>query len=51
MQLGAQLGVSGTPTLMVNAGGQTRRLNSNSFQAIQGVIESLTSGSGESGGS
>jgi protein-disulfide isomerase len=50
MQLGAQLGVSGTPTLMVNAGGQTRRLNSNSFQAIQGVIESLTSGSGESGG-
>jgi len=49
MQLGAQLGVGSTPTIMVNAGGQTRRLNNNSFQAIQGAIESLTNGSGGPG--
>lgn len=49
MELGAQLGVNSTPTIMVNAGGQTRRLGSASFQAIQSAIEQLTSGSSESG--
>lgn len=49
MELGTQLGVTGTPTIMVNAGGQTRRLGSATFQAIQSVIEQLTSSSSESG--
>lgn len=48
MELGKQLGVTGTPTVMVNAGGQTRRVG-NSFQAIQAAIEQLTGGSSESG--
>ena len=49
MELGEQLGVTGTPTIMVNAGGQTRRLGSATFQAIQGAIEQLTGSSSEPG--
>ena len=34
MQLGSRMGVSGTPTIMVNADGNLRRLNTNDFQSI-----------------
>jgi protein-disulfide isomerase len=43
MELGAQLGVSGTPTVMVNAGGQVRRVNGD-FMSIVRAVEELTPG-------
>lgn len=46
MELGAQLGVSGTPTVMVNAGGQVRRVNGD-FMSIAEAVEELTPGDGE----
>lgn len=45
MELGAQLGVSGTPTVMVNAGGQVRRVNGD-FMSIAQAVEELTPGEG-----
>ncbi|MEX2467858.1 MAG: DsbA family protein [Gemmatimonadota bacterium] len=46
MQLGAQLGVSGTPTVLVSVGSQVRRVNSD-FQSIRQAVEELTEGAGE----
>lgn len=51
MELGAQLGVSGTPTVMVNAGGTVRRV-AGSFDAILDAVEELSpAAEGGSGGS
>lgn len=41
MRLGEELGVTGTPTLMVNGGGVTRRIGENSFAALQRAVEEL----------
>jgi protein-disulfide isomerase len=41
MRLGAELGVSGTPTIIVNAGGTLRRVNA-TYAAIESVIEEMT---------
>ena len=41
MHLGAQLGVSGTPTVLVNAGGQVRRVNGD-FASIQSAVQELS---------
>lgn len=42
MRLGYELGVSGTPTVMISQGrGMARRLPSNDFGTILGVVESL----------
>lgn len=43
MELGARMGVSGTPTILINANGQLRRVNNNDYQSIVGAIEGLTS--------
>ena len=45
MHLGAQLGVSGTPTVLVNAGNQVRRV-SGDFASIQSAVQELTEGLG-----
>lgn len=45
MVLGQQLGVSGTPTVMVNAGGQVRRV-SGDFQSIAEAVGALSPTSG-----
>ena len=42
MQLGAALGVSGTPTLLVERDGEVRRLNNMDYQAIAAAVESLS---------
>ena len=39
MELGLRLGVSGTPTILINANGERRRVNNNDFQSIAAVIE------------
>ena len=50
MELGAQLGVTGTPTVMVNAGGTVRRVPAG-FDAILEAVEELSPGAeGTSGG-
>lgn len=50
MELGAQLGVSGTPTVMVNAGGQVRRVAA-AFDAILEAVNDLSPvAEGTSGG-
>jgi protein-disulfide isomerase len=41
MHLGAQLGVGGTPTVLVNAGNQVRRVGGD-FASIQSAVEELT---------
>jgi len=41
MHLGAQLGVGGTPTILVNAGGQVRRVGGD-FTSIQSAVQELT---------
>lgn len=41
MQLGAQLGVSGTPTVLINGGGGLRRIGNYDYQSILSVIEEL----------
>lgn len=47
MELGVRMRVSGTPTVLVNAGGELRGLNSYDLRSIQQAIESMTSdGSG-----
>lgn len=48
MELGAQLGVSGTPTVMVNAGDQVRRVGGD-FQSIRQAVEELAPESDEGG--
>jgi protein-disulfide isomerase len=45
MLLGRRMGVSSTPTVLLNAGGTTRKLNSVDFQALTDAIAELT-GSG-----
>ena len=51
MRLGQELGVGGTPTVMVSGGaGMTRRVNNNTFQAIAQAIRELRAASaGETG--
>jgi protein-disulfide isomerase len=45
MRLAYELGISGTPTIMISAGGgMTRRLNNFDFQSIQSVVEDLLAG-------
>jgi len=47
MRLGYELGINGTPTVMISAGsGMARRLTSADFQSIQSVVEGFL---GESG--
>ena len=42
MRLAYELGISGTPTVMISAGGgMTRRLNNFDFQSIQSVVDEL----------
>lgn len=46
MQLGQMMGVSGTPTILVNLqGGETRRAPGFDFQSIRTTIEQMTQGS------
>jgi len=49
MYLGAQLGVGGTPTILVNSNGQVRRVNNNDFASILETVEALQAGVGPSG--
>lgn len=42
MELGTRMGVSGTPTIMLNANGQTRTLNAYDFQSINAAIQAMT---------
>jgi len=45
MRLGYELGIDGTPTIMINAGGgMARRLNNFDFQSIQSVVEGFLAG-------
>ncbi len=46
MELGTRMGVNGTPTVMVNANGNLRRINSNDFQSISSAIEAMTGSEG-----
>jgi protein-disulfide isomerase len=41
MRLGYELGVNGTPTIMVNGNGQLRRINNNDFQSIQAAVDQV----------
>lgn len=43
MELGSRMGVSGTPTVLINVDGQTRRLSQFDFQSIQEAMEAMTS--------
>lgn len=45
MELGRRMGVGGTPTVMINANGQTRMLNNYDFRSIQSAIETMTGAS------
>jgi protein-disulfide isomerase len=45
MQLGRRMGVGGTPTVLINANGQTRLLNNYDFRSIQSAIETMTGAS------
>lgn len=50
MELGNQLGIGGTPTIMVSQGdGMARRLNNFDFQSIQRVVDGLLEASGSTG--
>ena len=46
MELGTRMGVNGTPTVMVNANGNLRRINSNDFQSISSAIAAMTGSEG-----
>ena len=46
MELGVRMGVNGTPTVMVNANGNLRRINSNDFQSISSAIAAMTGSEG-----
>ena len=48
-ELGNRMGVGGTPTVLVNAEGQTRRLNDYSIAGIEAAIQAMT-GDGPGGG-
>ena len=48
MELGVRLGVSGTPTVLVEGNGEVRQVTSTSFQGIQQAVD-LVSGSGSEG--
>ena len=43
MDLGQRMGVGGTPTIFINAGDVTRRLNNYDFASISAAIEEMTS--------
>lgn len=42
MELGGRMGVSGTPSIFINANGQTRRLNNYDFASINEAVEMMT---------
>lgn len=42
LRLGERMGVSGTPTVLVNANGQVRRVNNYDFRSISTAIETMT---------
>ncbi len=42
IELAGRMGVSGTPTILINANGQLRRVNNNDFQSILAAVEALT---------
>ena len=44
MRLGQRMGVTGTPTVLINANGQLRRVNNYDYQSIASAIETMTSG-------
>ena len=46
MELGGRMGVNGTPTVLVNANGNLRRVNSNDFQSISAAIDELMGAGG-----
>ena len=41
MELGARMGVNGTPTIFINANGQTRRLNNYDFQSLSDAVQGM----------
>ncbi len=41
MELGTRMGVSGTPTIFINANGQTRRLNNYDFQSLNDAVQTM----------
>jgi protein-disulfide isomerase len=47
MQLGTRMGVNGTPSIFLNADGQTRRLNNYDFQSLTEAIEEITGASSQ----
>lgn len=50
MELGNRMSVGGTPTVLINVGGQTRQVNSYDVASIRQAIEQM-GGSGSTGGS
>lgn len=44
MQLGNRMSVGSTPTVLINAGGQTRNLNAFDVQSIRAAIDAMTGG-------
>ena len=51
MKLGEELGVTGTPTVMVSSGGMYRAVGGNTFEAIQQVVDELLGEDPADGGS
>lgn len=41
MELGTRMGVNGTPTIFINANGQTRRLNNYDFQSLNEAVQMM----------
>lgn len=41
MELGTRMGVNGTPTIFINANGQTRRLNNYDFQSLNDAVQTM----------
>jgi protein-disulfide isomerase len=50
MRLGEELGVTGTPTVMVNGAGVTRRIGENSLPAIQAAVDEILGRASSGGG-
>ncbi|NNF11657.1 MAG: thioredoxin domain-containing protein, partial [Gemmatimonadetes bacterium] len=44
MELGNRMSVGSTPTVLINAGGQTRSLNAFDAQSIRDAIDDMTGG-------
>ena len=44
MELGGRMGVNGTPTIFINANGQTRRLNNYDFSSINEAVQMMQAG-------